>query len=458
MKISTNILENIGNTPMLRVNHIDTGRCQLYLKLENQNPGGSIKDRIALSMINAAEKNGKIKPGDEIIEATAGNTGLGLALVSIMKGYRLTLVIPDKMSQEKVQRLKAMGVKIIMTRSDVEKGHPEYYQDLAGKIASKTGAWYIDQFNNPANPLAHETTTGPEIWDQMNGDLDAVVVGVGSSGTMTGLTSFFKKVKPDMEMVLADPQGSILANYVETGQISDQAGSWLVEGIGEDFIPSIADFSMVKKAYSISDKESIHAARNLLVNEGIFAGSSSGTLLSAAIKYCKEQKSAKKVLTLVCDSGSNYITKMYNDFWMKDHGLSARERFGDLRDFVFRRYQNNEIIALDPDQTLRKAYISMKENGISQLPVVENDQVVGIVGESDLLIALESNHSGFNVYIRDIMTKKVISISAQATEEELLEILKKDYVAIVETVNGDFYGLITKIDYLTYLELKQLKS
>src|SRR4051812_13254484 len=244
------VLSLIGNTPLVRISRIDTGSCELYVKLENQNPGGSIKDRIGLSMIEAAEKSGAIQPGATLVEATAGNTGLGLALVAASKGYKLILVIPDKMSQEKVLHLRALGAQIVMTRSDVGKGHPQYYQDLAEKIARETPkSFYVNQFNNPANPYAHETTTGPEIWEQTGHRVDAVVCGVGSGGTLTGLSKFFARVSPETEMVLADPAGSVLADYIKTGKIG-QAGSWLVEGIGEDFIPGIADLSRVKKAYS----------------------------------------------------------------------------------------------------------------------------------------------------------------------------------------------------------------
>ena len=224
-----------------------------------------------------------------MVEATAGNTGLGLALVAAQKGYRLILVIPDKMSQEKVLHLKALGAEVVMTRSDVGKGHPQYYQDLAEKITRETPqAFYVNQFNNPANPLAHETTTGPEIWDQTGHDVDAVVCGVGSGGTITGLSRFFARVAPQVEMVLADPAGSVLADYVETGRIGE-AGSWVVEGIGEDFVPPIADLSRVRTAYTISDAESLSTARALLKQEGILAGSSSGTLVAAAVRYCREQ-------------------------------------------------------------------------------------------------------------------------------------------------------------------------
>jgi cystathionine beta-synthase len=280
------ILSLIGDTPLVEATQFDTGSCRLFLKLENQNPGGSIKDRIALSMIEAAEAEGKLEPGGTVIEATAGNTGLGLALVAGAKGYRVLLVIPDKMSQEKISHVRALGAEVRITRSDVTRGHPEYYQDVAARLAEQIpGSFYVNQFGNPANPLAHERTTGPEIWEQMRHDVDAVVVGVGSGGTLTGLGRFFNRVKPrrGIEMVLADPTGSILYEYVKTGQLV-KSGSWAVEGIGEDFIPEIADMSLVTEAFEIDDAESFTAARELLRKEGIFGGSSTGTLLAGALR------------------------------------------------------------------------------------------------------------------------------------------------------------------------------
>src|ERR1700720_2732140 len=245
------ILSLIGETPLVEITQFDTGPCQLFLKLENQNPTGSIKDRIALSMINAAEEEGKLQPGGTVIEATAGNTGLGLALVAAAKGYRVMLAIPDKMSQEKISHVKALGAEVVLTRSDVTRGHPEYYQDVAARLAEEIpGGFYANQFGNPANPLAHERTTGPEIWEQMGHHLDAIVVGVGSGGTLTGLGRFFNNITPrrGIEMILADPKGSILYEYVRSGKLLE-AGSWAVEGIGEDFIPEIADMALVTEAF-----------------------------------------------------------------------------------------------------------------------------------------------------------------------------------------------------------------
>src|SRR5579872_2889690 len=251
-EVHHNVLEMIGRTPLVAVTHIDTGPCELFLKLENQNPGGSIKDRIGLYLIEAAERDGQLKPGGTLIEATAGNTGLGLALVAAQKGYKLLLVIPDKMSQEKIFHLKAMGAEVLLTRSDVSKGHPEYYRDVAERLAAQTpNSFYVNQFGNPANPLAHEETTAPEIWEQMNHKLDAVVCGVGTGGTLTGLSHYFAKTAPQVEMVLADPAGSILADYAKTGEKRQAKGGWLVEGIGGDSIPPVGDFSRVGPTYTI---------------------------------------------------------------------------------------------------------------------------------------------------------------------------------------------------------------
>lgn len=315
-----NILQLIGNTPMVEIKHLDTGLCRLFVKMESLNPTGSIKDRIALSMIEAAESEGKLVKGMTIVEATAGNTGLGLALVAAQKGYPLIIVMPDKMSMEKEYNLTAMGAEVIRTRSDVVKGHPEYYQDLAASIARQRGAFYINQFSNPANVKAHFSTTGPEIWQQLDGQLDAFVCGVGSGGTLSGVGGYLKSQNKAIQIVLADPKGSILAPLHNTGE-APAAGSWLVEGIGEDFVPDICDMSLVDLAYAIDDKSAFHAARELLLKEGIMAGSSTGTLLQAALDYCREQKQAKNVVTLICDTGNRYLSKMYNDDWMKQKHL-----------------------------------------------------------------------------------------------------------------------------------------
>ncbi|HKO93324.1 MAG TPA: pyridoxal-phosphate dependent enzyme [Polyangiaceae bacterium] len=447
-----NVLSLIGNTPLVRVGSTDTGPCELFLKLENQNPGGSIKDRIGLSMIEAAERQGLLQPGSTLVEATAGNTGLGLALVAARKGYRLLLVIPDKMSQEKIFHLRAMGAEVRMTRSDVGKGHPEYYQDLAATLAKEAGGHYINQFENPANPAAHENTTGPEIFRQMGGRVDAVVCGVGSGGTITGIGRFLQRVAPEAEMVLADPRGSVLDGYVRTGQLGT-AGSWLVEGVGEDFLPPICDLTRVRSSYSIDDEESFLAARALLDKEGILGGSSTGLLLAAALRYCRAQTTPKRVVSFVCDSGNKYLSKMYNDFWMREQGFLRGAPRGDLRDVIGRSLEQNSVVVIAPDDRLLVAYSRMKLYDVSQLPVMDRDQIVGIVDEQDLLIALHDDPQAFQRPVRSIMSQKLTTVPVAASVESLFPIFERGLVVIV--CDGPrFLGLITRIDVLNYLRRK----
>ncbi|MFC4820779.1 pyridoxal-phosphate dependent enzyme [Dokdonella ginsengisoli] len=451
MTIHHSVLELIGRTPMLKTQRLDTGACELFLKLESANPGGSIKDRIGLSMIEGAEKAGKIQPGATLVEGTAGNTGLGLALVAQAKGYRLILVVPDKMSREKIFNLKAMGAEVVLTRSDVAKGHPEYYQDLAERIAAQTpGAYFINQFGNPDNPLAHETSTGPEILEQMDGKVDAIVFGCGSSGTMTGLSRYFARVSPQTEFVLADPVGSILAQYINEGTLSTKSASWMVEGIGEDFLPSISDFSRVKKAYAISDKESFLTARELLGKEGVLGGSSTGTLLAAALKYCREQTAPRRVVTLVCDTGNKYLSKMYNDYWMLDNGFLDRQPTGDLRDLILRPYAHRDTVVVGPNELLITAYNRMKLYDVSQLPVMDGDRIVGILDESDLLLHVHTDESKFKDKVSTAMVEKLQVLDVKSSIESLMPVFDAGHVAIVMD-GAKFVGLITRIDLLNYL-------
>ncbi|MDE2090656.1 MAG: pyridoxal-phosphate dependent enzyme [Gammaproteobacteria bacterium] len=452
MKIYSNVLEMVGHTPMLELKHMDAGPCRLFLKLELMNPAGSIKDRIGISMIEEAEKRGDLKPGATIIEATAGNTGLGLALVAAQKGYHLILVIPDKMSQEKIFNLRAMGAEVVLTRSDVAKGHPEYYQDLAKRLASEKRAYFINQFGNPDNVRAHETATAPEIWEQMEHELDAVVVGVGSSGTLTGMGHFFQRVAPHVEMVLADPQGSVLADYIETGKLGEK-GAWLVEGIGEDFIPDICDLSLVKHAYTIPDSESFATAREVLRKEGLLLGSSSGTLIAAALRYCRAQKSPKRVVTLGCDTGNKYLSKLYNDFWMIEQGFIARPKRGDLGDYVGRPYWERATVYVGPADTLATAHTRMRNNGISQLPVIEGKTFLGAVSESDLIHAVRSDQRGFTQEVRMALNAGFPRIQVGKDIEDLFALLEEE-TAVAVMDHDEFLGLVTRSDLLNRLRLQ----
>jgi cystathionine beta-synthase len=446
-----NVLQMIGNTPLMAVRRLDTGPCELFLKLENQNPGGSIKDRVGLYLIEAAERAGSIKPGTTLIEATAGNTGLGLALVAAQKGYRLLLVIPDKMSQEKIFHLKAMGAEVMMTRSDVSKGHPEYYRDTAERLARETpNSHFVNQFGNPANALAHEQTTAPEIWEQTQGRLDAVVCGAGTGGTLAGLTHFFARTAPQVELILADPVGSGLAHYATTGRLPEKMTPWLVEGIGGDSVPPVGDFSKVSATYSIADAEAFRTCRELLAREGIIAGTSTGTLLAAALRYCRAQTQPKRVVSFVCDSGNKYLSKVYNDYWMLDQGFLERAHKGDLRELIARPHAEHAAVTVNATETVMAAYRRMKLYDVSQVPVMQDGRIVGIVDEEDILLEVVAHPEHFNEPVTRAMASHLVTVPVDAPVSQLMEIFKRGMVAIVMHGN-EFQGLITRIDLLNWL-------
>ena len=449
----SDILKLVGNTPIVEIKHFDTGPCRLFVKLESQNPGGSIKDRMALAMIEAAEKDGRLKPGGTIIEATAGNTGLGLALIAALKGYKIILVLPDKMSREKVLHCKALGADVRIARSDVGKGDPEYYQDVAERIAKETGGFYTNQFSNPANVLAHEATTAPEIWAQMKHNVDAIVCGVGSGGTLTGIGNYFRKVSPQTEMVLADPVGSILEPLVNRNE-KIKPGSWVVEGIGEDFIPDIMDMSLIKKAYAITDEESLSAARELLVKEGILAGTSSGTLFAAALKYCREQKTPKRVLTLICDRGDKYLSKTFSDFWMTEQGFKKRVKTNTVEDLVVRRHDHGDTVIVRPTDTLLTAYKRMRVADVSQVPVIDAaGKLVGLVDEAILLKYVSQTAAQMNTAVKEVMKQPPAKLPSTADLSEVAALLESNPMVII-TEDDAFLGLVTRIDLLNYFVLK----
>ncbi|MEE3001189.1 MAG: pyridoxal-phosphate dependent enzyme [Planctomycetota bacterium] len=454
--IYTDILDMVGNTPMLELNRLDAGPCRLLAKLECLNPGNSIKDRIAISMINAAEQGGQLAPGGHIVEATAGNTGIALALVGTQRGYKVSVVVPDKMSEGKISHLRAMGAEVIMARSDVEKGHPDYYQDVARRYAAECGGFFINQFSNEANVQAHKETTAFEIWEQTGGEVDAVVCGVGSGGTISGLSKYLREQKSDIQIILADPAGSVLAPLVNEGR-TVQPGLWLVEGIGEDFVPDILDLEGIDEAIPIDDREAFMAARELLKAHGVLAGSSTGTLLAASLEWCRKQTEPKTVVTFVCDNGAKYLDKMFNDFWMLDQGFIDRPSHGNLRDLIARRHVRGEDWTVNPSLPLLQAFKLMRLYDVSQVAVIDdNATVCGIIDESDVLLAVAEDTDAFNTPIAEVMTRKLQTVSPETDIHELLPIFNSDKVAIVID-GGKFLGLITRMDLINYLR-KQLPS
>ncbi len=452
----SSVLEMIGRTPIVEFRRLDAGPCRLFGKMELANPAGSIKDRIGLSMIEGAERDGRLNPKGNppptIIEATAGNTGLGLALVAGQRGYALKVVVPDKMSQEKIFHLRAMGAEVILTRSDVQKGHPDYYQDVAERLAKQTpNSLFVNQFSNPDNVRAHFDGTGPEIWEQLGGKVDAVVLGVGSGGTLSGVGKFLREKNPKVRIILSDPAGSVLHPLVNEGK-KVEAGTWLVEGMGEDFVPDICDLELVDEAIAVSDAEAFTAARLLLSKEGILAGSSTGCLLHAALVWCRKQTSPMNVVTLVCDTGAKYLSKFFNDFWMIDNGFVRRKRENNLLDLIARRHGLAEDYTLSDDEPLRQAIKRMQMYGVSQMAVLDRkDKVVGIIDESDILIAVTDNALAFERPVSEFMTRRLETILPEAPVKDLVPIFRADRVAIVVDAKGAFHGLITKIDLINYL-------
>jgi cystathionine beta-synthase len=451
-------LNLIGRTPMVEVTRIDTGKARLFLKLESQNPGGSIKDRIAVSMIEAAEKEGFLKPGGTIVEATAGNTGLALALVGQNKGYKVLLVIPDKMSKEKIQHLRAMGADVRLTRSDVPHGHPEYYTDMAERLAQQIpGAFYVNQFANDANSEAHVQTTGPEIWAQTEGQMDAFVAGIGSGGTITGVARYLKSVGSKAEIILADPVGSTLAGIVNDG-VPGPEGSYTVEGIGQNFVPDTADMSLIDRAYSIPDAEAISTIRDLLLKEGILAGSSSGTLIAAALRWCREQTEPKTCVTLVCDTGAKYLSKVYNDAWLADQGMDGQPIQGDLSDLIHRKYEKGDVVFAGPDDTLDTAFKRMRGADVSQLPIIQDGRLVGILDESDIIHVMNTDEitrvERFKKAVGTVMSRDLDTVQVGEPLDALIPLFDRDRVALV--LDGDkFVGLITRTDLINHLSLNR---
>jgi cystathionine beta-synthase len=362
------------------------------------------------------------------------------------------------MSKEKIQHLRAMGADVRLTRSDVPHGHPEYYTDMAERLAQQIpGGFYVNQFANDANSEAHFKTTGPEIWEQMDGKVDAFVAGIGSGGTITGIGRYLKSVGSKAEIILADPVGSTLAGLVNEGAPGPE-GSYTVEGIGQNFVPDTADMSLIDRAYSIPDAEAIATVRELLLKEGVLAGSSSGTLIAAALRWCREQTEPKRVVTFVCDTGAKYLSKVYNDAWLADQGLSERELHGDLSDLITRKYENGDVVVIGPDDTLDTAFKRMKGADVSQLPVIDGGRLVGIVDESDIVHVMNTDEitrqERFGKPVGSVMTRDLDTVQAAEPLEALIPLFDRDRVAIV--LDGEkFVGLITRSDLINHLSLNR---
>lgn len=443
----TNILELIGKIPLIKLNRITKGiKSKIYVKAEFLNPGGSVKDRIGLKMIEAAEREGILKPGGTIIEATAGNTGVGLALVAVIKGYRCIFVMPDKMSHDKVNLLKAYGAEVVITPTSVAPDSPESYNGVADRLAKETpNSYRPNQFENPNNPLAHYLTTGPEIWEDSQGKVEVFVAGMGTGGTISGTSKYLKEKNPDIVIVGADPQGSILSG--------DSPKSYKVEGIGEDFIPKTFNRQIVDEMIRVTDKESFNTARRLAREEGLLVGGSSGTALAAALKYAERLEKPKYIVVLLPDTGRNYINKIFSDQWMQENGFweGKTAQAVNIRE-ILKQKKNTlpSLLAVSPHDKLIRAVSLIQEFNISQLPVIDHNNIVGSLNEASLMQLL---HDGIEFERQDIATvmgKPLPSLEERTDVSEAYRVLLSGATGIVVKKEGVPIGLITRADLVTY--------
>lgn len=441
-----NVLEAIGKTPLIRLNSITKeSKSIIYVKLESLNPGGSVKDRIGLAMIEAAEKEGLLRPGGTIIEATAGNTGVGLALVAAIKGYRTIFVMPDKMSEDKISLLKAYGAEVVITPTSVPPDSPESYNGVADRLAKEiSGAYRPNQFENPNNPLAHYLTTGPEIWEDSGGKVDVFVAGMGTGGTISGVAKYLKEQKPDIVIVGADPEGSILSG--------DNPKSYKVEGIGEDFIPKAFNRQIVDEMIRVSDKESFNIARRLAREEGLLVGGSSGTAVAAALKYDQRLKKPEYIVVLIPDTGRNYLTKIFSDSWMQKNGFweDKEVRIVKVREILNQKKGLPPIISITTEEILSKAVKLMHEYNISQLPVIDNRKVVGNLDEPSLMKLLHDGIDFTKQQISEVMGKPLPMRDEDTDITEAYRVLLSGTTGVIVTRNEIPIGVITRVDLINY--------
>lgn len=441
-----NVLYAIGRTPLIRLNRVGAGLSStIYAKAEFLNPGGSVKDRIGLAMIEAAEREGRLGPGGTIVEATAGNTGVGLALAAAIKGYRLITVLPDKMSQEKINLLRAYGAEVVITATDVPPDSPESYNGVADRLAREIpGAYRPNQFSSPDNPQIHYLTTGPEIWSDTQGKVDVFVAGMGTGGTISGVARYLKEKNPTITVVGADPEGSILSG--------DSPRSYKVEGIGEDFIPRTFNRQIVDEMVRVSDKESFNTARGLARTEGLLVGGSSGTAVAAALKYARRLTQPRNIVVLLPDTGRNYLTKIYSDNWMRENEFweSQAARTVTVGEVLISKRPEQALIAVSPRDKLKRAIDLMQAHGISQLPVIEDGLVVGSLSESTVMKLLHDGLDLVNQEISAIMARPLPTLGDEKDIAEAYRLLLGGIPAVVVTRNGEITGLITRTDLIAF--------
>jgi cystathionine beta-synthase len=438
------ILQSIGRTPLIRLRRLAEGlKARLYVKAEMLNPGGSIKDRVGVAMIAEAEKRGWLRAGGTIIEATAGNTGVGLALVAAVKGYRCIFVLPDKMSSEKISLLKAYGAEVVITRTDVPPDSPESYNGVADRLSREIpGAWRPNQFTNMANPEIHYHSTGPEIWEQSEGRVNVLVAGVGTGGSISGIARYLKERNPDVRIVGADPEGSVLSG--------GSPKAWKVEGIGEDFVPKTFNSMLVDDWVRVSDAESFFTARELARREGILAGGSSGTSVAAALRYAKRLEGDQFVVAICPDTGRNYLSKFYDDEWLAKNHIEWAEHPSRTVGDLLRQRGIRQVVTISPDATAAQATELMQTAGISQLPVLQDGKNVGSIQEVTLARVLHDNKDLRHVIVGEVMARPLPQLDVGTDLDEVYRLLLSGNTGVLAIEDGKVLGIVTRIDLIQF--------
>jgi cystathionine beta-synthase len=445
------VIDLVGGTPLVRLRRTAGGLpCPVLAKLEFFNPGGSVKDRIALAMVEAAEREGRLKPGGTIVECTSGNTGLGLAMVAAVRGYRAVFCMPDKVSIEKVHLLKSFGAEVLLSPTAVEPDHPDSYYSVAKRIeGERAGAALMNQYHNPANPHAHYLTTGPELWAQTAGRITHFVAGMGTGGTISGTAKYLKEKNPKIRVIGADPVGSILKAYHETGKITE-AHTYKIEGVGEDFIPSATDFSLIDEVISCSDRDGLNLTRRLAREDAIFVGGSSGMAAWVAIQVAKRAVPGDLVVVLLPDTGERYLSKVHNDEWMRDNHL-LDPTVTHVRDLLGGRGRVPALLSVESGAPLRKALALVEQHDVSQVPVFRGGEVVGTLYDSDILKSVLADAAELDRPVDELMAPPLPVVAADAPVDDVTRLLATRNAAVLVRQNGTIAGIVTRFDMLQFI-------